>query len=90
MARLLVVHLSGLAGDDDTIDKDSRDVDIAQREHVLVVTRLTCTITIPPEFLVAWPIKSESSVAGSRSHRHVGVLVGGCAEQERHVEWVAR
>ncbi len=32
-----------------------------------VVTRSTCTITIPPEFFVAWAIESESSVAASRS-----------------------
>jgi hypothetical protein len=44
-----------------------------------VVTRSTCTTTIPAGFLVAWPIESESSVAGSRSHRHVAVLGGGCA-----------
>ena len=32
-----------------------------------VVTRSTCTITIPPEFFVAWAMESESSVAASRS-----------------------
>ena len=32
-----------------------------------VVTRSTCTITIPPEFFVACAIESASSVAASRS-----------------------
>ena len=54
------------------------------------ITTMPGTTTIPAGFLVAWPIESESSVAGSRSHRHVAVLGGGCAAQELHVEWAGR
>ena len=55
-----------------------------------MVTRSTCTITIPPEFFVACAIESDVQRGGLVLHRHVALLVGGRAAQERHVDRAAR
>ena len=83
------LHVRGAAGDDDGVDEDAGEADLAWRQQVAVGDALDLHDHDPTRVLRRLGDRERIEHGGLALHRHVPLLVGGRPAHERHVDGAA-